>query len=70
MVLQGTSEPAVENYSKHYLTQLIRISWLAPDITTAIIEGRQPVSLTGRRLLRASALPLDWAEQRAFLGFD
>jgi DNA invertase Pin-like site-specific DNA recombinase len=70
MVLQGTSEPAVENYSKHYLTQLIRISWLAPDITTAIIEGRQPVSLTGRRLLRASALPLDWTEQRAFLGFD
>ncbi|WAT19248.1 recombinase family protein [Aurantiacibacter sp. MUD11] len=70
MIMQGSEEPTVVNYSKRHLWQLLRIGWLAPDITTAIIEGRQPVGLTGRRLLRASALPLDWAGQRTFLGFS
>lgn len=70
MVLGGSGEPTVASYSKRHLWQLIRISWLAPDITTAIVEGRHPVGLTGRRLLRASALPLDWVEQRKFLGFS
>jgi len=57
-------------YSRRYLWQLLRISFLAPDILTAIIEGRQPPSLTGRRLLRVTDLPLDWAGQRRVLGFN
>ncbi|WP_108788717.1 recombinase family protein [Erythrobacter sp. Alg231-14] len=69
MIIHGSEEPVVAKYSKRHLWQLLRIGWLAPDITTAIVEGRQPVSLTGRQLLRAAALPLDWASQRAFLGF-
>ena len=70
MIVEGNEEPTVAHYSKRHLWQLLRIGWLAPDITTAIVEGRQPAGLTGRRLLRASALPLDWAGQRAFLGFS
>ena len=69
LILEGTDEPSVSHYSKRHLWQLLRIGWLAPDITTAIVEGRQPVGLTGRRLLRASDLPLDWAGQRKYLGF-
>jgi hypothetical protein len=69
MVLAGAAEPSVSHYSKRHLWQLIRIGWLAPDIVSAIIDGRQPIGLTGRRLLRALNLPIDWAEQRAFLGF-
>ena len=42
---------------------------LAPDIIRAIIEGRQPPSLSGRRLLRAADLPFDWNGQRVLLGF-
>ena len=70
MVLEGANEPAVSHYSKRHLWQLLRIGWLAPDIVSDIVEGRQPSSLTGRRLLRASELPLDWKEQRAYLGFS
>ena len=65
----GTDEPSVAHYGKRHFWQLLRIGWLAPDIVSAIIDGRQPLGLTGRRLLRASNLPLDWAKQREFLGF-
>lgn len=51
------------------LTQLITLSCLAPDIVTAIVEGRQPPSLTVRALL-AAELPLAWQQQRAVLGFS
>ena len=50
------------------LTQLVALSCLAPDIVTAIIEGRQPPSLTARSLL-AIELPLAWRDQRTALGF-
>jgi DNA invertase Pin-like site-specific DNA recombinase len=51
------------------LTRLIRVSWLAPDIVGAILEGRHPIELTPTRLLAASKdLPHGWAEQRRFLG--
>ena len=69
MVLEGAAEPAVSHYSKRHLWQLLRLGWLAPDIVSAILDGRHPIGLTGRRLLRAHNLPLDWAEQRVFLGF-
>ena len=70
MVLKGTNEPSVAHYGKRHFWQLLRISWLAPDIVSAIVDGNQPASLTGRRLLRAAALPLDWTKQRQFLGFS
>ncbi|WP_310534090.1 hypothetical protein [Novosphingobium sp.] len=38
------------------------------DIITAIVEGRQPTSLTARTLHDID-LPLAWADQRALLGF-
>ncbi|MBT2134637.1 recombinase family protein [Croceibacterium sp. LX-88] len=69
MIVSGEDRPTVARYGKRHLWQLLRISWLAPDITNAIIEGRQPVELTGRTLLRATNIPLDWSEQRAFFGF-
>ena len=50
------------------LADMIRISYLAPDIVTAIMEGRQPASLK-RKTLMATSLSLDWSEQRRQLGF-
>ena len=64
------ADQLTSHYSKRHLWQLLRISFLAPDITTAIVEGRQPPSLIGRRLLRVTDLPLDWAGQRRVLGFN
>lgn len=68
--LTGDPDPIVSNYSKRHLWQLLRVSWLAPDIIVAITEGRQPPTLTGRRLLRATDVPLSWDEQRRYFGFN
>ena len=69
MAIDSHTAPSIERYSKGHISRLLRISWLAPDIVSAIVEGRQPKVLTGRRLLRAAGLPTDWAAQRKFLGF-
>ena len=50
------------------LAKLVGLSCLAPDIVTAIVEGRQPAKLTAK-LLTNIDLPLSWQEQRAALGF-
>ena len=56
--------------NKCRLTSLIRLSYLAPDIVRALLEGRQPIELPPTRLLRLSKdLPHDWSEQRHVLGF-
>lgn len=64
------TDPLISHYSKRHLWQLLRISWLAPDIIAAIVSGTQPATLTGRRLLRATDIPLDWKAQRAYFQFD
>ncbi|MEQ8743713.1 recombinase family protein [Parasphingorhabdus sp.] len=69
LLLTGTPNPALSDYSRRYLGQLVRISWLAPDIIGAIMDGTQPVNLTGRKLTRANAIPLDWPSQRKMFGF-
>jgi site-specific DNA recombinase len=59
-----------ERVTAAYIYTLLRLPWLAPDITTAIINGRQPQQLKAKTLMaKASRLPADWAEQRALLGF-
>ena len=68
--LTGTADPLVSKYSKRHFWQLLRVSWLAPDILAAIAEGRQPATLTGRRLLRVVDVPLTWNDQRRLLGFN
>jgi site-specific DNA recombinase len=52
-----------------YLTRLLRLTFLAPDIITSILEGNHPPEMTARRLMRDTRLPLDWTEQRRLLGF-
>ena len=46
----------------------VRLGYLAPDITEAILDGRQPRDLTADKLLAHSRLPLGWHEQRTALG--
>ena len=58
-----------EGVSPSYFTRLVRLSYLAPDITQAILDGRQPRDLTADKLLAHSRLPLAWREQRTALGF-
>jgi hypothetical protein len=59
-----------EHVTAAYIYTLLRLPWLAPDIATAIVNGRQPQQLNAKTLMRkASRLPADWAEQRTLLGF-
>jgi site-specific DNA recombinase len=59
-----------ERVTAAYIYMLLRLPWLAPDITTAIVTGRQPQQLSAKTLMRkASRLPADWTEQRTLLGF-
>ncbi|MEQ1718873.1 MAG: recombinase family protein [Hyphomicrobium sp.] len=56
--------------SKGHMTSLMRLSYLSPRIVNDVLSGRQPIELSAKRLLRVSKdVPLDWDEQRAFLGF-
>lgn len=50
------------------MMKVAKLACLAPDIVTAIVEGRQPLNLTPGKLLSAD-LPLAWVEQKRLLGF-
>lgn len=54
--------------TKH-AADLLRVSYLAPEILTAIISGKQPADLTRARLIKMPRMPLGWQDQRAALGF-
>ena len=58
-----------EGLAKGAVSRILPLAWLAPDIGSAILEGRQPAVLTSTRLRALPDLPLGWAAQRAFLGF-
>ncbi|MBW6496163.1 MAG: hypothetical protein K0B16_16730 [Burkholderiaceae bacterium] len=55
-----------ERIAAPYLTRVFRLAFLAPDVVEAILDGRQPPSLS-LEVLR-DQLPVDWLEQRASLG--
>jgi hypothetical protein len=56
-----------EGVSRSYFTRLVRLSYLAPDITQAILDGRQPSDLTAEKLLEHSAACLARSADRARL---
>jgi len=52
------------------VSRTLPLAFLAPEIIEAILDGRQPIDLTPRRLKRMGALPCLWDEQRRRLGFQ
>ena len=59
-----------ERVSEGYLSRLLRLPSLAPDIITAIVNGKNPPQLTAKKLMRlALQIPINWTEQRKLLGF-
>ena len=58
---------AAEGITSSYATRLLRLAFLAPDIVTAILNGRHPPQLTANRLMDDTRLPLDWTAQRELL---
>jgi hypothetical protein len=59
-----------ERITPGYISRLLRLPLLAPDIVTAIVNGKNPPQLTAKKLMRlALEIPIDWTEQRKLLGF-
>jgi len=54
-----------EKINTSYISRILRLTLLAPDIVEMILDGRQPPTLTMTKL--AQPFPLVWAEQRHFL---
>ncbi|RXF72851.1 recombinase family protein [Hansschlegelia zhihuaiae] len=55
-----------ENLTASYVTRLVRVSFLAPDIVAALLGGRYP-ELTASKLMAETRFPLDWQTQREAL---
>ena len=58
---------AEEGVVSSYVSRLVRLAFLAPDIVIAILNGRHPPQLTANRLMDDTRLPLDWRGQRELL---
>jgi DNA invertase Pin-like site-specific DNA recombinase len=56
-----------EGLTRRYVMRVLRLSFLAPDIIEAILQGRQPAHFTLESFRRP--IPLEWAAQRQYFGF-
>ena len=75
LVMTGSSKTISElaaeaGLSRSYFTRVFRLSFLAPEITKAILQGRQPTKLTAINLMRAGQFALRWSGQRQYFGLD
>ena len=53
---------------KHYVSQLLRLAFLAPEVVEAIADGNQPPDLAAQALIpRRIDLPLEWKAQQTAL---
>jgi hypothetical protein len=59
-----------EQLTSSYVTQVIQLAFLAPDITIRLLNGQQPVGLTSNRLLQLVPLPMQWDKQSALLNLS
>jgi len=60
---------AAAGVSPSYFTRVFRLSFLAPDITKAILQGRHPAEFSAIKLMRAGQFALRWPDQHRELGF-
>ncbi|MDB2552476.1 hypothetical protein N9X71_07875 [Paracoccus sp. (in: a-proteobacteria)] len=51
-----------EGIAPSYMTRVLRLTLLAPDIVEAVLDGRQGPEVTLGRLLEG--VPVEWMEQR------
>ncbi len=59
---------AKADLSPSYFSRVLRLSFLAPDITKMILQGRQPPALTANSLMTQGRLPTSWIDQNDRLG--
>jgi hypothetical protein len=57
---------AAEKINASYVSRVLRLTLLAPDIVEAILDGRQPADMTLAALMKP--FPVGWGEERDTLG--
>lgn len=58
-----------EGLSSAYVSRVVKLTFLAPDIAESILNGTQPEGFTAERLTLKETIPLRWQEQRTLWGF-
>ena len=67
---QSVAEMAREiGVTRSYFTRVLRLSFLAPAITRAIVLGRQPSTVSASTLTADTRFPILWKDQLTSLGF-
>jgi len=56
-----------EGYGDSYATRIMRLAFLSPDITAAILNGTQTPDITPDTLMLDTRLPLDWNDHAEFI---
>ena len=57
-----------EHVGSNYVTRVIYLAFLAPDIVQRIVRGEHPKELNADRVIRMVPLPDAWADQRTLFG--
>lgn len=53
-----------EGMTTSYVSRLVRINFLAPDIVARLLTGRHDPALSARQLMADTRFPLDWSKQK------
>jgi site-specific DNA recombinase len=60
-----------DGVGKQYVSRLIRLAFLAPEVVERVVAGRQPPELTAQALQAGRFdIPVYWAAQKRALGFS
>lgn len=57
-----------EGVMSSYVTRVMYLAFLSPDIIQCIVQGKQPPHLSADTLIRMGMPPVDWADQWHWLG--
>ena len=62
-VITIVDRAASEKINSSYVSRVLRLTLLAPDIVEAILDGRQPEGMTLPKLMKP--FPVEWGSHRA-----
>ena len=54
-----------ESVTPRYVSRLLLLSFLAPQIGKRVLDGMQPMEMTVEAATRTHGLPIAWSEQQA-----
>ena len=58
-----------EKLPERYVRRILELAFLSPDITEAVLDGRQPEDMMLEELVAGCSLPLAWPDQGRLLRF-